>query len=202
MRIEPARRRGPIQGLTFYDRQTGAHLSRLKEVALWLLITFLAIVLAVIVTLGFGRRLPVLGESMEPTLVNGQSVLVDRISYRLRKVGRYDVIAFYPGGNTEAHAYIKRVVGMPGDSVEIRDGFLLINGVPDVHNADYDRIADGGIASTPVTVAEDEYFVIGDNRNSSEDSRSASIGNVKKETILGKVWYALPGEGASMGGVR
>ena len=196
------KRRRTQEGLSFYESQSKVRLHRLQEFVSWIIITVIAIVLAVVVTLGLGKRLPVLGESMEGTLSNGQNVLINRVSYLLGDVSRYDVIAFYPGGNTDSHPYVKRVVGMPGDTVQVENGALLINGVPDVKNAEFEVIADGGIAQSPVVVGENEYFVIGDNRNASEDSRSASIGNVSGDTIIGKVWYALPAAGADAGFVK
>ena len=196
------KRRRTEDGLSFYESQTKVRLGRLREFLQWIIITVIAVVLAVLLTLGLGKRLPMLGESMESTLSNGQNVLINRVSYHLGNVSRYDVIAFYPGGNTDSHPYVKRVVGMPGDTVQIENGALLINGVPDVKNPEYDVIADGGIAATPVVVGENEYFVIGDNRNASEDSRAATIGNVSKDSIIGKVWYALPAKGANAGFIK
>ena len=102
---------------------------------------------------------------------------------------------FKPNGNENAHYHIKRVVGKPGDTVTIESGRVFIDGEVLDEVVQTDSMTDAGLASEPVTLGEDEYFVLGDNRNNSEDSRSADIGNVKKEDILGKAWFIItPGE--------
>ena len=101
---------------------------------------------------------------------------------------RLHVIVFLPNGNVNTHYYVKRVVGVPGDTVEFRDGRLYVNGIME-ENPDFDKIADPGIADEPVKVGQDEFFVLGDNRNNSEDSRSGNIGLVKRNQITGKAWF-------------
>ncbi len=196
------RRRKTPYGLSFYEKKRKIRLDLIQEAFLWLFYTVIAVALAVILSFSFGKRITVLGESMEPSIHSGQQVLVDRIGYWITHVNRYDVIAFYPGGNEDASPYIKRVIGMPGDTIRIENGQILINGIPDPQSAGYSYIEDSGVAGVDVPVADDEYFVIGDNRNSSEDSRSASIGNVRKNAVIGKVWFSLPGRGMSFGRVR
>ena len=98
------------------------------------------------------------------------------------------MIVFLPNGNEKSHYYIKRVIGVPGDKVQIKNGLLYVNGeLYDVE--DTETIKNAGLAEDEITVGEDEYFVLGDNRNSSEDSRYANIGNIKKEYIQGKAWF-------------
>ena len=99
-----------------------------------------------------------------------------------------DIVAFYPNGNEKSRYYIKRIIGEPGDTIQIQDGVVYVNGDA-LESANRESIENAGLAEEPVTVGEDEYFVLGDNRNNSEDSRYASIGNVKKEDIAGKVWF-------------
>ena len=129
-----------------------------------------------------------IGDLLQP----GQNVLVDRMHYRIASIEPGDVIVFYPGGNEDAHPFVKRVAAGPGQTVQITDGTLLIDGVPAPGAENYDKIEDPGLAKNPVTLGEDEYFVLGDNRNNSEDSRSAGIGNVSGGDVIGRAWLSLP----------
>ena len=121
---------------------------------------------------------------------NGQEVLVNRLLYQVTAPKRNDVVAFLPNGNKNSHYYIKRVVGLPGEKVI--GGYVYIDGEPLNEDESYDKIADAGIAQVEIQLGSDEFFVLGDNRNNSEDSRSGNIGAVKRETIAGKVWLHLP----------
>ncbi len=125
---------------------------------------------------------------MENTLYNGQTILINRLAYLVLQPKRGDVIVFLPNGNQNTHYYIKRVVAIPGDEVEFIDGKLFVNGESEADN-NYDKIADPGIAENKLTLKDDEYFVLGDNRNNSEDSRSGNIGPVNKSLIEGKAWF-------------
>ena len=146
----------------------------------------------------FGMRTSVIGVSMENTLYNGQTILVNRIAYLLFPPKAGDVVVFLPNGNVHTHYYVKRVVATPGDTVEFRDGRLYVNGVME-ESEDYDKVADPGIAEEALIVGEDEFFVLGDNRNNSEDSRSGNIGLVKRDLIEGRVWFQLGNENRGMG---
>ena len=126
---------------------------------------------------------------MEPTLYNSQSILVNRFVYFFADPKRNDVVVFKPNGNDNSHYYIKRVIGVPGETVRISDGYIYINDDLYMEDALYDRMESGGIAESGVTLGEDEYFVLGDNRNNSEDSRHGNIGVVQKDYILGKAWF-------------
>ena len=96
--------------------------------------------------------------------------------------------------------YIKRVVATPGDSVQIIDGYLYVNSA--LVKDSFDKIADPGIAEEKLYLGEDEYFVLGDNRNNSEDSRSGTVGTIHRSQIIGRAWFALPAEGSSMHPIR
>lgn len=162
-----------------------------SEVMLLIFWTLTMCFLAFVCVYLFGIRTSVIGVSMEPTLNNGQEVLIDRFSYFFVSPGREDVVVFQPNGNENSHYYIKRIVGIPGDTLEIKQGQIFINGLLYVENAEYDKMEDGGIAENAITLGEDEYFVLGDNRNNSEDSRSSNVGIVMKDYILGKAWFHL-----------
>lgn len=137
----------------------------------------------------FGQRVSNAGDSMRPTLQNGEIVLMNRLIYNASKPKRGDVIAFKPNGNENAHYSIKRVVGLPGETVQIKDGTIYVNGEEHVKDIYTFEIESPGIAEDPVKLGEGEYFVMGDNHTSSDDSRMADVGNVKREDIYGKVWF-------------
>lgn len=158
-----------------------------------------AVFLAFVLVFSIGMRTSVIGDSMEPSLHNGQEILMNRILYRISMPKRGDVIVFLPNGNQNTHFYVKRVVGLPGETVQIREGNVYIDGVLLAENELFDKIADPGIAQSELLLGSDEFFVLGDNRNSSEDSRSGNIGAVKKDSIIGKAWFHMAAQGDSMG---
>ncbi len=143
----------------------------------WMLVSF------------FGQRVSNAGDSMSPVLKNGDVVLINRIVYDARKPRRGEIIAFRPNGNENAHYCIKRVVGLPGETVQIKDGKIYIDGKVQKKNVYTSDLDFAGIAEKKLTLGETEYFVLGDNSAGSDDSRLADIGNVKREDIGGKVWF-------------
>lgn len=162
-----------------------------RELLSWLFYTVIAVFVAFVLVLSFGKRVRVIGDSMETALYNGQSVFVNRIVYRLTSPKKNDVIVFLPNGNEKSHYYVKRVVAVPGEKVQIVDGNLVVNGETVVtESGKYDKMEEAGIAENEITLGNGEFFVLGDNRNSSEDSRSANIGIVKTATIAGKAWFS------------
>ena len=143
----------------------------------WMLVSF------------FGQRVSNAGDSMSPVLKNGDVVLINRIVYDARKPKRGEIIAFRPNGNENAHYCIKRVVGLPGETVQIKDGKIYIDGKVQKKNVYTSDLDFAGIAEKKLTLGETEYFVLGDNSAGSDDSRLADIGNVKREDIGGTVWF-------------
>ena len=147
--------------------------------AVWLVITFV------------GQRTEVEGASMENTLHNGDNLIVDKISYRFRDPKRYDIIVF-PYKYEENTYYIKRIIGMPGETVQIKDGYVYIDGerlLSDIYGNEL--IKDPQTAADPITLKENEYFVMGDNRNHSMDSRDPSVGVLTKEDLIGRAWVRI-----------
>ena len=187
------------KGLTFYQKKKKLDPRLLKDVMELLVGGAVADFLAFVLVFSIGMRTSVIGDSMEPSLHNGQEILMNRILYRISMPKRGDVIVFLPNGNQNTHFYVKRVVGLPGETVQIREGNVYIDGVLLAENELFDKIADPGIAQSELLLGSDEFFVLGDNRNSSEDSRSGNIGAVKKDSIIGKAWFHMAAQGDSMG---
>ncbi|MFQ8704229.1 MAG: signal peptidase I [Eisenbergiella sp.] len=163
----------------------------LKEVISTIL--YIAVVLAVtwLIITFVGQRTQVNGSSMEPTLSDHDNLIVDKISYRFKDPERFDIIVF-PFQYEEDVYYIKRIIGMPGETVFIDlDGTIYIDG--EVLQESYGRevMLSPGRAGEPITLGEDEYFVLGDNRNNSSDSRDPSVGNIHRDRIVGKAWVRI-----------
>ncbi|MBE5831349.1 MAG: signal peptidase I [Butyrivibrio sp.] len=178
--------------LTFHQKKSIITPKLIKEVFSWILITVISTFLAFVFVLAFGMQVKVIGDSMEPLEANGQTVLVNRLVYKILSPKEGDIIVFLPNGNANSHYYIKRVVATPGDKVQIIDGSLYINGeLSEEDDEKYDKMEDAGIAANEIKLGSGEFFVLGDNRNSSEDSRSANIGIVRSNMLIGKVWFKL-----------
>lgn len=136
------------------------------------------------------------GESMENTLHDKEQILTEMVSYRFGEPKRFDIIVFHHffdnknmnKSDKDAYEfYVKRIIGLPGERVRIEGDTIYINGEPLEEHYGKDPISDSGRAEEEITLGEDEYFVLGDNREVSIDSRSSSVGNVKRDWILGKV---------------
>lgn len=186
------------KGLSFYQKRKIISASLMREIWYYIFITIAAVVLAAVIIFCVGMRTSVIGVSMEPALYNGQQILVNRFIYRITppKVG--DVVVFLPNGNENTHYYVKRVVAKAGDTVQIKNGTLYINGVL-YKDVEYDKIEDAGIAENAVKLENNEYFLLGDNINNSEDSRSGNIGAISRDNIVGKVWFHMAAGDSSVG---
>ena len=149
--------------------------------AVWLVITFV------------GQRTEVEGASMENTLHNGDNLIVDKLSYRFHDPERFDIIVFPFQFEVKTY-YIKRIIGLPGETVQIMDdGSIYINGEKLEENYGMEVIKPEtiGRAAEPIELGDDEYFVMGDNRNNSSDSRTDMVGNITRENIIGKAWLRI-----------
>lgn len=162
-----------------------------REILGWIVYIAVIIGLTYFIVTYIGQRTSVSGSSMEPMLSDGDNLIVDKISYRFNDPERYDIIVF-PYQYEENTYYIKRIIGLPGETVQIIDGYTYINGElleGDVYGAevmDY-----GGIAEEPIVLGEEEYFVLGDNRNHSADSREPSVGVLTRDMLMGKAWVRI-----------
>lgn len=183
---------GKSSGLSFYEKEKKLNKEVVLKIIELVISTAVAIFLAFVITFVFGGRTSIIGDSMEPGISSMSQVLINRFVYIVSSPKKNDVIVFLPYGNTNTHYYVKRVVAIPGDTVQIIDGRLYINGYVAESDDLHDRMENPGIAETPVILGDGEYFVLGDNRNSSEDSRSGNIGPVRKDNIIGKAWLYLP----------
>ena len=136
------------------------------------------------------QTVTVVGPSMSPTLKDEEIVIVNKLIYNLDDVKRYDLIA-YSLIEEDGYYDIKRVVGMPGEKVTIKDGYVYINDKQLQNSPFNEKIITAGLASETITLGDGEYFVLGDNINNSEDSRYSNVGNISEVEILGKVSYII-----------
>ena len=137
-----------------------------------------------------GQRTEVEGMSMSPTLKDKENLILDKISYRFRDPKRYEIVVFPPKYKENTY-YIKRVIGLPGETVEIWKGEVYIDGQRLPGDDSYGKIEDPGLVAEPFLLGEDEYFVLGDNRNDSIDSREPEVGAVRREDILGRAVFRV-----------
>ncbi|MDE7432227.1 MAG: signal peptidase I [Lachnospiraceae bacterium] len=155
----------------------------------WIVDLVVVIVFAEFFITYFSTQTKVVGNSMNDVLLNGDTVLINSFSYRIDSPKRYDVIVFKKTEkNGEQVKYIKRIIALPGETVEITDGKIFVNDEEIKGITIKEKIVNSGLAGEKVKLEYDEYFVIGDNINNSEDSRSSTVGNVKLDEIEGKVW--------------
>ena len=181
-----------MAGLSFSrKKRRKVNYELLQEIIIWLFQIALVCFAAFVLVWYFGQRVSVIGDSMNPGLKNGDITLVNRLVYDVRKPIRGDIIAFKPNGNESSHYYMKRVIGLPGETIECKEGIIFIDG--EMLEEDYKTTAieELGLLEEPITLKSDEFFVLGDDRQSSEDSRMANIGNVKRSEIAGKVWFVI-----------
>ncbi len=151
-------------------------------------------VIAFLIVTFVGQRTEVIGSSMFPTLRDGDQLITDKLTYRFKDPERFDIIVFpyYDETTSEKVYYIKRVIGMPGETVQIDDnGTIYIDGEELSETYGAEVITYAGTAAEPLTLGEDEYFVLGDNRSISKDSRYAEVGNVKRSDITGRAIIRL-----------
>jgi len=161
------------------------NLNIVKELFSLIIYIGIVIVACYLIIAFVGQRTTVHGESMEPCLQSGDDLWIDKLSYNFSDPKRFDIVVF-PYQDEEVY-YIKRVIGLPGETIQILDsGEIVVNGQYLKENYGMERISDNGIAGDPITLGEDEFFVLGDNRNNSRDSRWADVGLIKKERIVGK----------------
>ena len=160
-----------------------------REILSWAVYLLIVVALTYFILHFVGQRTMVDGMSMYPTLEDGDNLIVEKLSFRFGDPQRFDIIVFPYDDHTY---YIKRIIGLPGETVQIdEEGTIYIDG--EVLEEDYgaEVISNPGRAAEPVQLGEDEYFVMGDNRNNSKDSRTQEVGNIHREDIVGRAWVRI-----------
>ena len=172
------------------EKGAGQKVDMKKEILSWVFYIAFVLVLTWVIITFVGQRTRVNGRSMMNTLHDGDNLIVEKLSYRFSDPKRFDIIVFPPTGKKEY--YIKRIIGLPGETVQIdENGNIYINGELLEENYGAETIQNPGRAANPITLGDDEYFVMGDNRNNSKDSRSEEVGNVKRSQIIGRAWLRI-----------
>lgn len=169
--------------------------SVMRNILLWTFQILVVILFAYVVVYFFGQSRTNIGQSMDVTLSGGDTVLLNVLAYQIGSPKRGDVISFKPNGTQTGHSSIKRIIGLPGETVQIRDGMIYLDGTVYLEKKNYPVITNPGMAADEIRLGEREYFVLGDNRNNSEDSRFADVGLVSADYIEGKVWFVLSTDG-------
>lgn len=162
----------------------------LYEIMDWLLYIVIVIVVTTLMVNYVAQRTQVSGSSMEPMLQDGDNLIVDKLSYRFKEPERFDIIVF-PYKYEENTYYIKRIIGLPGEVIQIVDHEILINGEVLDESYGSEPMDYPGIAIEKIILGADEYFVLGDNRNNSSDSRDPSVGVLTREDLLGRAWVRI-----------
>lgn len=157
----------------------------------WTFQLLIVIMFAYVIVYFFGQSRTIVGQAMDVTLSGGDVVLINTLAYQLSGPDRGDIISFNQNGSESGHSSIRRVIGLPGETIQISEGMIYIDGKVFLEQKNYPTITNPGLASEPIRLGEKEYFVLGDNRNNSEDSRFADVGLVKSDMIEGKVWFIL-----------
>ena len=155
----------------------------------WVFEIVVTLVLAAMVGIMLFQTVTMQESSMEPTIAVGDRFFINRVVYKFSSPKRGDLIVFRTNASDDAALHIRRVIGLPGETIQISGGRILIDGEAYKEGKDFPMISNPGLASSSITLESGEFFVLGDNRNNSEDSRYADIGMVKKRYIAGKIWF-------------
>lgn len=164
---------------------------RTRGIVKWIFEIAVTIVFAILVAISGFQSVTLQESAMEPTYSVGEKFFVNRAIYKFGSPKRGDVIVFKTSASDDAALHIRRVIGLPGETVLIKDGQVYINGKVYDENGAYADITNAGLAESSITLESGEYFVLGDNRNNSEDSRFSDIGNISKKYIVGKLWFTV-----------
>ena len=148
-------------GLNFGRQKKKVNMSVVKEVCVWIIEIAITLLVAFTLVYFVGLRTSVVGQSMAETLNGGDEILVNRFIYKVTDPRPNDVIVFLPNGNEKSHYYIKRVIAVPGDTLQIKNGEVYVNGELFAEDVDVAQMEDAGLAAEEVTLGEDEYFVLG-----------------------------------------
>lgn len=161
-----------------------------RELLGWVVYILIVVCATYLIVTYVGQRTKVSGDSMLNTLHNEDNLIVDKISYRFRDPKRFEIVVF-PYRYQEDTYYIKRIIGLPGETVQIMEGYVYINGEKLEENYGREVMEESGIAAEPIELGEDEYFVLGDNRNHSSDSREPNVGVLHRDELIGRAWVRI-----------
>lgn len=161
-----------------------------RELLGWVAYLLIVIGLTYCIITFIGQRTRVSGHSMENSLHDGDNLIVDKVSYRFRSPKRFEIVVF-PYKYKKDTYYIKRIIGLPGETVQVIEGYVYINGEKLDESYGLEEMRDPGIAEVPIQLGDDEYFVLGDNRNHSSDSRDSSVGVLKRKDLIGRAWFRI-----------
>lgn len=164
--------------------------SVMQELLSWVIYLLIVVTVSFLIVTFVGQRTKVQGRSMETTLSDGDNLIVDKISYRFRDPKRFEIIVF-PYQYQENTYYIKRIIGLPGETIQIKDGYIYIDGELLEEHYGAEEMEQSGIAADSIELGEDEYFVLGDNRNHSADSRDPSVGVLKRDQLMGRAFVRI-----------
>ena len=195
----------------FFHQKTGNHMSdknwkennaivqakeklennRVRNVFRWIFEIVVTLAFAALVSIAMFQSVTMQESSMEPTLSVGDQFFMNRVIYKVSSPKRGDIVVFRKNASDEAALHIRRIIGLPGETIQIKDGRILIDGETYKEGKDFPSISNPGLAASPITLESGEYFVLGDNRNNSEDSRYGDIGIVNEKYIVGKIWFTI-----------
>ncbi len=174
-----------------YDRDEFDVKDFVSEVGQWAIAILIVVILAYsIVTFGI-QSVTMIGQSMTPALTNQDVLMLNKAAYIFQNPERYDIIAFKLKEDTDGYFNIKRIIGLPGETIQIKNGKIFIDGNVLKDLPFDDLIMTEGLAAFEITLDEGEYFVMGDNCNNSEDSRYVNIGNISEKEISGKIFFRI-----------
>ncbi len=176
-----------------FDKESKRPIIRkiLIKIIIWVIQIAAVIFLAYFIVYYALERTDMVGISMETTLNDGDSIIINKFSYRFNDPKRFDVIVFKQSGKEHSYYNIKRIIGLPGEKIQIKDGVIYINGEIIQETINVEPMNNFGLAEEEIKLEENEYFILGDNRNNSEDSRFASVGTIRRDEIVGKAFIRL-----------
>lgn len=174
-----------------YDREAIDFKDIMTEIGQWMIAILVVVILAYsIVTFGM-QTVTMIGQSMNPALSNQDVLLINKRSYTFKGPERYDIVAFKLKEDADGYFNIKRVIGLPGEKIQIKNGKVFVDGNV-LTDIPFDSlIMTEGSALNEIQLGEEEYFLLGDNCNNSEDSRFVNIGNISRKEISGKVVFRV-----------
>ena len=165
--------------------------AKTRRIVTWIFEILVTLFFAIVVGIMMFQSVTMQESSMEPTLAVGSRYFINKLAYKTSSPQRGDIIVFRTNASDDAALHIRRVIGLPGETIQIVNGRILINGETYKEGKDFPAINNPGMAAKAITLEAGEYFVLGDNRNNSEDSRYGDIGRVNKKYITGKLWFQI-----------